>query len=72
MDKFTSRVATPEATADPSKHVNYSFGMVLGVDDFTQEFAYHAGRDQWMMRDAVGYGTLSGLAVTVGRDPLAG
>jgi hypothetical protein len=39
--------------------------MVLGVDDFTQEFAYLAGRDQWLARDAIGYGTLSGLAVFV-------
>jgi hypothetical protein len=68
MEKFTSRVASVEPIADTSKHVNYSYGMVLGVDDFTQEFAYHSGRDQWMMRDAVGYGTLSGLAVTVVRD----
>jgi len=31
--------------ADPSKHVNYTFGMLLGVDDFKQEFAYLSGRD---------------------------
>ena len=37
--------ATPDAVApDPSKHVNYTFGMLLGVDDFKQEFAYLAGR----------------------------
>jgi hypothetical protein len=51
------------ATPDPSQHVNYAKGMVLGVDDFTQEFAYLAGRDQWLARDAIGYGTLSGLRV---------
>ena len=50
-------------TPDPSQHVNYERGMVLGVDDFTQEFAYLAGRDQWLARDAIGYGTLSGLRV---------
>ena len=39
--------ATPDAIApDPSKHVNYTFGMLLGVDDFKQEFAYLIGRDQ--------------------------
>lgn len=51
------------AAADPSQHVNYTKGMVLGVDDFKQEFAYLSGRDRWLARDAVGYGTLSGLRV---------
>lgn len=58
--------ATPDAVApDPSKHVNYTFGMLLGVDDFKQEFAYLAGRDQWMARDLIGYGTISGLKVSL-------
>lgn len=51
--------------ADPSQHVNYALGMVLGVDDFQQEFAYQSGRDQWLARDGLGYGTLSGLAVVL-------
>ncbi|MDT7604491.1 MAG: hypothetical protein QOF61_2488 [Acidobacteriota bacterium] len=68
MDTFTSRTATTAAAPDPSKHVNYSYGMVLGVDDLTQEFAYLTGRDQWMMRDSIGYGTLSGLRVSVDKD----
>jgi hypothetical protein len=38
--------------------------MVLGVDDFTQEFSYLAGRDQWLTRDLLGYGTVCGLRVT--------
>jgi hypothetical protein len=55
-----------ETTAfDPTRHVNFAKGMVLGVDDFRQEFAYLSGRDQWLARDAVGYGTLSGLRVFV-------
>jgi hypothetical protein len=45
--------------------VNYTKGMVLGVDDFTQEFAYLSGRDQWIVRELLGYGTSSGLAVEV-------
>jgi len=49
--------------ADPSQHVNFERGMVLGVDDFRQEFAYLSGRDHWLARDAIGYGTLSGLRV---------
>jgi len=56
----TTLTGTPP---DPSQHVNYARGMVLGVDDFTQEFAYLAGRDQWLAHDAIGYGTLSGLRV---------
>jgi hypothetical protein len=58
-------VALTGSAPDPARHVNYAKGMVLGVDDFTQEFAYLAGRDQWLARDAIGYGTLSGLAVLV-------
>jgi hypothetical protein len=50
---------------DPSKHVNYTLGMLLGVDDFNQEFAYLAGRDQWMARDLDGYGTINGLKVSL-------
>ncbi len=69
MSTFVTRPATPPAApADPSKHVDYTLGMVLGVDDFTQEFAYHNARDQWMARDLIGYGTVSGLALTVAND----
>lgn len=59
--------ATALAGSKPStrQHVNYAKGMVLGVDDFTQEFAYLAGRSQWLARDVLGYGTLSGLRVYV-------
>lgn len=53
------------AQADPSRHVNYVTGMVLGVDDYAQEFAYHSARDKRIVRDFLGYGTLSGLAVEV-------
>src|SRR6185436_13952826 len=62
--------ATPLAiaTPDPSEHVNYAKGMVLGVDDFTQEYAYLNGRVQWLAREAIGYGTLSGLRVFVESD----
>jgi hypothetical protein len=50
---------------DPTQHVNFAKGMVLGVDDFRQEFAYLSGRGQWLARDAIGYGTVSGLRVHV-------
>ncbi len=54
--------------SDLTKHVNFTSGMILGVDDFTQEFAYLAGRDRWMARDALGYGTISGLGVRIEKD----
>ena len=68
METFTPRVSPAVAVPDPGKHVNYTYGMVLGVDDFTQEFAYLSGRDQWLARDAIGYGTLSGLKVKIEND----
>ncbi|HEY3301929.1 MAG TPA: hypothetical protein VGL70_00185 [Candidatus Binatia bacterium] len=68
MSTFTTRVATPTAAPDPTRHVNYNLGMVLGADDFNQEFAYLAGHDQWMARDLVGYGTVSGLRVSIESD----
>src|SRR2546430_1794109 len=65
MSSFAPQVATQRAAApDLTKHVNYALGMVLGVDDFTQEFAYLSGRDQWLTRDLIGYGTACGLRVT--------
>ncbi len=65
MTTYASPASTLEAKApDASKHVNYTLGMVLGVDDFNQEFAYLAGRDHWLARDAIGYGTLCGLIVS--------
>lgn len=66
MNGFSTTVATADtALPDPSKHVKFNYGMVLGVDDFTQEFAYLSARDQWIARDLIGYGTVSGLRVSV-------
>src|SRR5215470_3218143 len=64
----TNTTASTSTEPDPTKHVNYNLGMVLGVDDFTQEFAYLAGRDQWMARDLIGYGTVRGLKISVDSD----
>jgi len=61
-------VALSQSGQNPALHVNYAKGMVLGVDDFTQEFTYLANRDQWALKEALGYGTSSGLAVTVDED----
>src|SRR5450755_5097102 len=53
------------APPDPTKHVDYQLGMVLGVDDFQQEFTYSSARDKRIVRDLIGYGVVSGLRVTV-------
>jgi hypothetical protein len=58
----------PGAT-DPTKRVNYTHGMILGVDDFTQEATYLTSRDRWLAREALGYGTLTGLDVSLRVDP---
>lgn len=55
-------IPNPSA-ADPAKHVKYNLGMVLGVDDFVQEFTYHRAHREWLARDLVGYGTVWGLRV---------
>ncbi|GEM46022.1 hypothetical protein [Deinococcus cellulosilyticus] len=46
-----------------TKHVYFAEGMVLGEDDFTQEFAYLSGHQHLLSRGALGYGTLCGLQV---------
>lgn len=53
----------PDAALDPLQRVNYTFGMVLGVDDFRQEHAYLAARDERALRETLGYGVLTGLGV---------
>ena len=50
---------------DPTKHVKFSLGMILGADDFEQEFAWLSGRDRWLARDVLGYGTVNGLQVSM-------
>ena len=66
MSAFTPRVAVlPTAPADPRRRVHYSRGLVLGVEEFNQDFAYLAGRHQWLARELGGYGTVSGLRVSV-------
>jgi hypothetical protein len=48
---------------DPAKRVRYSTGLVLGVDEFTQEQTYHSARHRLLNRLLHGYGTVSGLKV---------
>ena len=56
---FTPDAGLTGPPPDPTKHVNYTLGMILGVDEFTQEFAYLSERDRWAVRDLAGYGTLT-------------
>jgi hypothetical protein len=72
MSLFTTTAVPEGAAPDPTKHVNYTYGMVLGTADFIQEFAYHDERDHWMARDLIGYGTVSGLRVSVDLDGAKG
>jgi hypothetical protein len=67
MTDFASAPAALPRVAplDPTKHVKYTLGMVLGVDDFDQEFAYLSGRDRWLARELSGYGTVWGLRLGV-------
>jgi hypothetical protein len=53
----------PDAALDPDQRVNFTFGMVLGVDDFRQEHAYLAARDERALRELIGYGAITGLDV---------
>jgi hypothetical protein len=73
MTSTMTRVAAADiAPGDTSKHVKYTFGMLLGVDDFTQEFAYLSGRDRWLARDLAGYGTVWGLSIAMEKPPEGG
>ncbi len=48
---------------DDGKRVNYTLGMLLGVDDFLQEAAYQNARRHELARELLGYGTARGLQV---------
>ncbi|HEV8474656.1 MAG TPA: hypothetical protein VGR82_17895 [Methylomirabilota bacterium] len=54
--------------ADACKRVNYTLGMLLGVDDFVQESTYHTARRHELAREVLGYGTVHGLEVIVEPD----
>jgi hypothetical protein len=64
-------IATDVRTLDPSKRVNYSFGLVLGVDEFLQEQTYFLERHHRHVRMLHGYGTVWGLKLSVSEgDPV--
>jgi hypothetical protein len=69
MTTFSTAALPDVAPPDSTKHVKYTLGMVLGVDDFTQEFAYVSGRIKRVVADLLGYGVSCGLRVTIDADP---
>lgn len=69
---MTETAELPRTWLDVDKHVKFTLGMVLGVDDFDQEFAYLSARDRWLAGYLHGYGTTSGLAVTIEADQVRG
>jgi len=56
------------AATDSCKRVNYTLGMLLGVDDFVQESLYNGSRRREEARELHGYGTVHGLKVAVEAD----
>jgi hypothetical protein len=63
-----SAVSAGAAVQDSGKRVNYTLGMLLGVDDFVQEAAYHGARRRELARELLGYGTARGLQVLLEPD----
>lgn len=61
----TFSATTCKTALDPLKHVKYTKGMVLGVEDFDQEFIYGHAHWRWVNADLLGFGTVSGLKVTI-------
>src|SRR5207302_7187070 len=65
MNGFTAGGAGARSVPpDPAKRVNFMQGLVLGVDELTQESAYLANRAESLARDLLGYGTVTGLRVS--------
>ncbi len=64
MGDFQSAVIDTEQI-DPLKRVNYSFGLVLGVDEFLQEQTHLLEKHRRHNRRLHGYGTVCGLKVSV-------
>jgi hypothetical protein len=56
--------STEHAPLNPTKRVNYNFGMVLGVDDFRQEQVHFEWKHQISNLLLHGYGTVCGLQVS--------
>lgn len=63
------KTVTPtQKPLDPYKRVKYTFGLVLGVDEFLQEQTYFMEKDQLHNRGLHGYGTVCGLKISIQDD----
>jgi hypothetical protein len=60
----TFSATTCKTALNPLKHVKYTKGMVLGAEDFDQDFIYGHAHWRWGNADMLGFGTVSGLKVT--------
>ena len=68
MTTFKSAVSATQVL-DPTKRVNYAFGLVLGVADFTQEQEFFLARHRRHHDSLHGYGTVLGLGLAVESTP---
>ena len=58
-------VSPTTGTLGPDLRVNYAYGMVLGLDEFLQEQMHRLTKSALHERGRHGFGTVSGLAVSV-------
>lgn len=68
--KDCSTLSTANGTLPPNKRLNYTLGMVMGVDDFRQEQVHFEWKNSLSNLLLHGYGAVCGLAVTI--DPADG
>lgn len=64
----TTTIGSGVTTLNPDKRVNYTKGMLLGVDDFVQEQAWGIARRHELARELIGYGTARGLKLGLSED----
>jgi hypothetical protein len=64
MQDCCTSAASEKALLSPNKRVNYTFGMVLGVDDFRQEQEHFEWKHRLSNLLLHGSGTVCGLKVT--------
>jgi len=70
MCTTTFQTATPNLQKlDPLKRVNYTFGLVLGVEEFLQTDTYFLAKHHLENRLLHGYGTACGLDVVAQSSP---
>ncbi|MDT7807863.1 MAG: hypothetical protein QOJ70_1676, partial [Acidobacteriota bacterium] len=64
MQDCCTSATSDKALLSPNKRVNYTFGMVLGVDDFRQEQEHFEWKHRISNLLLHGSGTVCGLSVT--------